>query len=127
MQLSLGTPEYRFTLSNPEVPDIHTVSCYFKDGGVHGGPVGEVRNVYGKKKAKEECARLTLQYLSELKKQREDVAARLIASIAGGAGVASAGVGMAMDGEERFAGNQASKMAAGSDDELDVYEDTTEY
>jgi hypothetical protein len=82
--------------------------------------------VYGKKKAKEECARLTLQYLSDLKKQREDVAARLIAGIAGAAGAGSVGLGMAMD-VEGFAGKQASKVAVGSDDELDIYEDAMEF
>jgi hypothetical protein len=83
--------------------------------------------VYGKKKAKEECARLTLQYLSDLKKQREDVAARLIAGIAGAAGAGSVGLGMAMDGGDGFAGRQASKVAVGSDDELDIYEDAMEF
>lgn len=123
--LNLNTPEYRFSYENPSVPDLHIVSCYFKNGGAHEGPIGEVRNVFGKKKAKEECARLALQYLSEVKRQREEMAMRLIANIKGGAGVASVGVGMAMDGEEVVATRLATKEV--SDDELDIYEDAVEY
>ncbi len=124
--LSLNTPEYRFEHANPSVPDMHTVSCYFKNGGAHEGPIGEVRNVFGKKKAKEECARLVLRYLNEVKRQREDFATRLVAGIAGGAGVASVGVGMAMDGEEGVARRVAAFRHA-SDDEFDIYEDIMEH
>lgn len=124
--LSLNTPEYRFSYENPSVPDLHTVSCYFKNGGAHEGPHGQVRNVFGKKKAKEECARLTLQYLNEVKSQREAIAARLVAGIAGGAGVASVGVGIAMDGEEGVSRRMA-KVKDWSDDELDIYEDAMEH
>ena len=125
--LNLNTPEYRFTQENSSVPDIHTVSCYFKNGGAHEGPIGEVRNVFGKKRAKEECARLALQYLTEVKKQREEIAARLVAGIAGGAGVASVGVGMAMDGEESVAERMEKKESDDSNDELDIYEDAMEH
>lgn len=123
--LNLSTPEYRFTYSNPNVSDIHTVSCYFKNGGAHEGPIGEVRNIFGKKNAKNECARKTLQYLTDLKSEREAIAARLIAGIKGGAGVASVGVGMAMDGEEIIAKRAENKDV--SDDELDIYEDAMEH
>ena len=127
VQLSLGTPEYRFTPSTPGIPDVHTVSCFFKDGGVHAGPIGEVRNVFGKKKAKEECARLTLSYLSDLKRQREAVAERLIRGIQGGDEVKSAAGGMAMDGEEGVAGKHADKVANQSDDEMEIFEDAMEH
>ncbi|KAF2623034.1 hypothetical protein BU25DRAFT_494675 [Macroventuria anomochaeta] len=104
--LNLNTPEYRYTHEKPSVPDVHTVSCFFRNGGAHEGPIGEVRNVFGKKKAKEECARLTLGYLTEVKRQREEVAARLMVGIAGGAGVVKKKV---------------------SDDELDIYKDDMEH
>ncbi|KAF1923663.1 uncharacterized protein M421DRAFT_425555 [Didymella exigua CBS 183.55] len=123
--LNLSTPEYRFTYPDPSVADIHTVSCYFKNGGAHEGPIGEVRNIFGKKNAKNECARNTLAYLTEVKRQREEIANRLIADIKGGAGVASMGVGMAMDGEEGAKQRMGKKQ--GSDDDLDIYEDAMEY
>lgn len=123
-QLSLSTPEYRFTYPDPSIADIHSVACYFSNGGAHEGPIGEVRNIFGKKNAKNDCARKTLAYLTEVKRQREEVANRLIAAIEGGATVASAGVGMAMDGEENIAKRMGK--AAVSDDELDIYEDAME-
>lgn len=86
--LNLGTPEWCFTHEDPAVPDIHTVFCSFKNSGGHEGPIGEVRNIFGKKKAKEECARLTLQYLTELKEKREEFGRRMMAGINRGVGVA---------------------------------------
>ncbi|ORY15736.1 hypothetical protein BCR34DRAFT_558468 [Clohesyomyces aquaticus] len=68
--LGLNTPEWRFAPEDPQAPGFHTVSAYFKSGGPHEGPVGEVRHIFGKKKAKEECARLTLEYLREVHRQR---------------------------------------------------------
>lgn len=128
IQLNLGTPEWRFTHEDPSAPDIHSVSCFFKDGGAHAGPMGEVRNIFGKKKAKEECARLTLQYLAEVKKKREDVARQLMAGIAGGDGVVDVGVGMAMDGEEGVKERLGAGMGMDeADDELDIFEDAMEF
>lgn len=54
--LALPTPEWSYT-PHPSDPTFHTVCCFFKGAGEHEGPIGEVRNIYGKKKAKEECAR----------------------------------------------------------------------
>lgn len=68
LSLGLSLPEWRYTPS--DVPNFHTVSCYFKNGGPHEGPLGEVRHIYGKKKAKEECAKLVLEYLLEVKQRR---------------------------------------------------------
>ena len=50
--LALPTPEWQYT-SHPEDPNFHTVTCFFRGAGPHEGPIGEVRNIYGKKKAKE--------------------------------------------------------------------------
>ncbi|UPX13096.1 uncharacterized protein EKO05_0003623 [Ascochyta rabiei] len=122
--LNLGTPEWRYMNESPAVPDIHTVSCYFKNGGAHEGPIGEVRNIFGKKRAKEECARLTLQYLTQLKEKREEVGRRLMAGIAGGEGVAGVAVGKAMDGEKKGADRNVMEDL---DDELDIYEDAMEH
>ncbi|KAJ4375476.1 hypothetical protein N0V86_007007 [Didymella sp. IMI 355093] len=122
--LSLSTPEYRFTSPDPSISDVHTVSCFFKNGGAHEGPIGEVRNIFGKKNAKNECARKTLQYLTSLKSEREAIANRLIAGIQGGAGIASVGVGMAMDGEENIAKKMEKET---SDDDMDTYEDAMEH
>ncbi|XPS79782.1 hypothetical protein M3J09_011754 [Ascochyta lentis] len=122
--LNLGTPEWRFTHENPTVPDIHTVSCYFKNGGAHEGPIGEVRNIFGKKRAKDECARLTLQYLSELREKREEVGRRMMAGIVGGEHVANVAVGKAVDSEASMADGEVMREMK---DELDVYEDAMEF
>jgi hypothetical protein len=67
--LSFQPPEYRYT--DEGVPNFHTVACYFRGvGGEHEGPIGEVRHVFGKKKAKEECAKLVLEYLLQVKEKR---------------------------------------------------------
>lgn len=41
-------------------------------GPLHEGPIGEVRNVYGKKRAKEECARLVVGYLEGVRERRRE-------------------------------------------------------
>ncbi|KAJ4292445.1 hypothetical protein N0V90_009107 [Kalmusia sp. IMI 367209] len=56
--------------SSRSPPRLPTVSCTFKDAGPLAGPIGEVRHVFGRKKAKEECARLTLDYLEALQAER---------------------------------------------------------
>ncbi|KAE8823390.1 hypothetical protein HRS9139_09799 [Pyrenophora teres f. teres] len=81
--LALPTPEWHFT-HHPSDPTFHTVSCFFKDAGPHAGPIGEVRNVYGKKKAKEECARLTLEYLVRVRGERLEFGRRVLESLGGG-------------------------------------------
>lgn len=97
------------------MPDLHTVACYFRDGGAHEGPIGEVRNVFGKKRAKEECARLVLMHLGEVKRGREQIAAKLIKGFAGDAGAVAGGKGLGV-GEARESG-----------DETDIYEDAVDF
>ncbi|RMZ73759.1 double-stranded rna-binding [Pyrenophora seminiperda CCB06] len=80
--LALATPEYHFS-PNPQDPTFHTVSCHFRDGGPHAGPLGEVRNVYGKKRAKEECARLTFVYLEGERERRVALGKRLLEGVRG--------------------------------------------
>ncbi|KAJ4366465.1 hypothetical protein N0V83_008101 [Neocucurbitaria cava] len=83
-KLSLSTPEYRFT-PHPHDKDFHTVSCFFRNGGPHHeGPIGEARNVFGRKKAKEECARLTLEYLQGVLEWRLREGERVMAGVSGG-------------------------------------------
>ncbi|KAF3002366.1 hypothetical protein E8E13_000255 [Curvularia kusanoi] len=78
--LGFESPEYRFQTDGgaAAAPDLHTVSCFFRNGGRHAGPIGEVRNVFGRKKAREECARLVLGYLEEVRRERLKVAEGLI-------------------------------------------------
>jgi hypothetical protein len=80
--LSLPPPEY---IDTPcaDAPDFHSVECVFRNGEPHAGPHGEVRNIFGRKKAKEECARLTLAVLEEVRREREAVAERMLAELAG--------------------------------------------
>ncbi|CAA9966904.1 hypothetical protein PTMSG1_10263 [Pyrenophora teres f. maculata] len=96
--LALPTPEWHFT-HHPSDPTFHTVSCFFKDAGPHAGPIGEVRNVYGKKKAKEECARLTLEYLERVRGERLEFGRRVLESLGRGDGGKVKGVLGDGDGE----------------------------
>lgn len=70
--LQLPQPIYRLA-PNPlaTVPNILAGAAYFPDSAIHRhpllvGPVGEVRNVFGKKNAKEECARGVFQVLMKI-------------------------------------------------------------
>lgn len=121
--LGLSSPEYRPTYIDPSAPDMHTIACFFKDGGAHEGPIGEVRNIFGKKNARNECARKTLQYLTDLKNQREAIANSLIQGIDGAKGIEIVGVRMAMNSEERVA---VKVDEGGSEDELDDFADAME-
>lgn len=70
--LQLPQPTYRLA-PNPlaPVPNILAGAAYFAEPAIHRhpllvGPVGEVRNVFGKKNAKEECARGVFQVLIKI-------------------------------------------------------------
>ena len=96
--LSLSTPEWRYT-PTPH-PDFHTCACYFSNGGEHAGPIGEVRNILGKKRAKEECARQTLEYLLEVQRVRMEYGLLMMQGIKGGEGVVAGALGRAREGKE---------------------------
>ncbi|KAF2661890.1 hypothetical protein K491DRAFT_686867 [Lophiostoma macrostomum CBS 122681] len=66
--LAFPPPEYKY--ADDGVANFHTVACYFRGVAGHEGPIGEVRHVFGKKKAKEECAKLVLEYLLAVKEKR---------------------------------------------------------
>ena len=98
--LALPTPEWNYT-PHPSDPTFHSVCCFFKGAGQHEGPIGEVRNIYGRKKAKEECARLTLEYLVQVKEERLRYGMSVMRGVLGSEGVE--GViegGLGRDGEK---------------------------
>lgn len=71
--LGLTSPEYRL-IAAPNTA-MYSGAMYFKDGtGVLVGALGEVRGVYGKKAAKEECARGVVEVLREEVKRRQRLA-----------------------------------------------------
>ncbi|USP79228.1 hypothetical protein yc1106_06502 [Curvularia clavata] len=107
--LTLPTPEWRFT-PHPSDPTFHTVACFFRGAGPHEGPIGEVRNVFGKKKAKEECARLALEYLLDVREKRRAYGARMMAGVVGGEGVLSGAEGRNVEGEEELLWEDAVEM-----------------
>ncbi|KAI4915992.1 hypothetical protein J4E90_004438 [Alternaria incomplexa] len=84
--LALPTPEWNYT-PHPSDPTFHSVCCFFKGAGQHEGPIGEVRNIYGRKKAKEECARLTLEYLTQVKEERLRYGMSVMRGVLGSEGV----------------------------------------
>lgn len=98
-QLGLNTPEWRYAPSYTSAQGFHTVSCFFKNGGPHEDPKCEVRHVFGKKNAKEECARLVLQYLEGLREKRMEYARGVMAGMKGGEGVVGRAVGKVVEGE----------------------------
>ncbi|CAI6339267.1 unnamed protein product [Periconia digitata] len=80
--LGLPTPQWQIEPS-PAAPGFNTASCLFKNSA-HPGPFGEVRHILGKKKAKEECARLTLDYLLGVKEQRMAFGRKMMEGVKGG-------------------------------------------
>lgn len=68
--LGLSAPEYRITPLSADAPNIVSGAAYFRSEPLFPKPLGEVRNVYGKKNAKEECAKGVWMTLSELAKKR---------------------------------------------------------
>lgn len=67
--LGLGAPFYQL-VSKPEAPAIFSGAAHFTTTPLFTKPLGEVRNVYGRKNAKEECARSVLEILKDLAKKR---------------------------------------------------------
>jgi len=71
--LGLTSPEYRL-IAAPNTA-MYSGALYFKDGtGVLVGALGEVSGVYGRKAAKEECARNAAELLKEEVKRRQRLA-----------------------------------------------------
>ena len=68
--LGLTAPTYQFSAASPNTPNLLTGFATFP--GAIGLPsrIGEVRNVFGKKNAKEECAREIWQELKLLARKR---------------------------------------------------------
>ncbi|KAF2681037.1 hypothetical protein K458DRAFT_310227 [Lentithecium fluviatile CBS 122367] len=89
-QLGLNTPTWNIT-SAEKAPGFHSVTCSFTDGGALEGPFGEVQHIFGKKKAKEECARLTLEVLRKERERRMEYGRKMME-----------GIGSEIDGEEGF-------------------------
>ena len=73
LMLGLTSPEYRL-MATPNTA-MYSGALYFKDGtGVLVGALGLVSGVYGKKTAKEECARGAVDVLREEVKRRQRLA-----------------------------------------------------
>lgn len=68
--LGLTAPEYRITALSADAPNMVSGAAYFRSEPSFPKPLGEVRNVYGKKNAKEECAKGVWLALSKLAKER---------------------------------------------------------
>jgi hypothetical protein len=122
--LSLGTPEWVFTPS-PSAPDFYSVACFFTSGGPHAGPIGEVRNVFGKKKAKEECARRAVEYLEEVYRMRVEAGRGLLEGVKGGEELVKGKMGRRVEGESGVGGGDEKKGEEGSDGE-EGFEDAVE-
>ncbi|OCK84527.1 hypothetical protein K432DRAFT_288747 [Lepidopterella palustris CBS 459.81] len=81
LTLGLLTPEWRFAPPDPRAPGFCTVAAYFPHSPNHAGPIGEVRHVFGKKAAKEECAKKVLTYLKDLERERTEFAHSMLDSL----------------------------------------------
>jgi hypothetical protein len=131
-QLGLNTPSWNY-VTEDSASGFHTVTCSFKDGGALEGPLGEVRHIYGKKKAKEECARLTLEYLRIEKEKRMSYGRKMMEGVVGGEGAASVAVGQPIGGSReiekavlRRAGEVGESSGLKTDEEEDDFEDAVE-
>ncbi|MCJ1476360.1 hypothetical protein MMC13_005026 [Lambiella insularis] len=71
LDLNLAPPTYQLTPSNPALAsNIFSGAAYFANEPLHRGPIGEVRNVFGRKNAREECARGVFAWMEELRERR---------------------------------------------------------
>lgn len=73
--LSLPPPMYRLSPASSAAPNLLSGAAYFSgvDAAYHpllSKPVGEVRNLFGKKNGKEECARGVWEVLREVARER---------------------------------------------------------
>ncbi|MCJ1388742.1 hypothetical protein MMC18_001591 [Xylographa bjoerkii] len=69
--LGLTPPTYRFAPNDPATaPNILSGAAHFANEPLMRAPVGEVRNVYGRKNAREECARGVVAFLEGLRRER---------------------------------------------------------
>lgn len=70
VQLGFSPPTYIATQEDASAPSIWTFKASFPgDARVH-GEVGECRNVFGKKNAKEQCAKLVVAWLEAVRDRR---------------------------------------------------------
>ncbi|KAF4545638.1 putative double-stranded rna-binding protein [Lasiodiplodia theobromae] len=92
-KLGCAQPIYKI-LPDPRVPSMWSGAAYFPHDPAVGSvqPVGEVRNVYGKKKAREEVAKKVLKHLKAMQAERQKVVDGVLAgtTAAAAAGGASA-------------------------------------
>ncbi|KAH7086358.1 hypothetical protein FB567DRAFT_471912 [Paraphoma chrysanthemicola] len=125
--LSLPTPEWRYQPSSID-REFYTVQCFFNGAGPHQGPVGEVRNVFGKKKAKEECARLTLDYLREVHAHRLASGQEMLKDISGATDFVEGALGKPTDEDKVDISDkeQLLKDMEGDGDEEEQFEDAVE-
>lgn len=68
--LNLPQPQYKYLPSDNDTPNFLDGAAYFPGEPDLRGPIGRVERVFGKKKAKEECAKRVLLVLEELKTKR---------------------------------------------------------
>ncbi|KAK3062252.1 hypothetical protein LTS18_004516 [Coniosporium uncinatum] len=69
VELGLGMPEYRFS-ADARAAGFLSGGAWFLQSPLVPSPVGEVRNVVGRKKAREECAKGLVRFLEELRAER---------------------------------------------------------
>jgi len=107
--------------------DFHTVQCFFNGGGEHAGPIGEVRNVFGKKKAKDECARQTLEYLNEVYKERMAYGVKMMEGARGAEGVLAGALGRLRDVVDGEGKAKRARMAVGDGGEVSDGDEEEEF
>lgn len=84
----------------------------------------------GRKKAKEECARLVLAYLEEVRERRLEYGREMMRGVGGGAIVGEVAVGRSVDGEALGIGGGdgggGDDVDEVDEDEKDLFEDAME-
>lgn len=75
--LSLPVPEYRIISSDLSLPNLYSGDAYFPDFTPHGllptlGPIGSVKDIRGRKAAKDQCAMGVLKFLTEWMKIQDE-------------------------------------------------------
>lgn len=113
--LGIKSPTYVIGLE-PDSVALYSGYAYFPGEPLIEGKVGEFRNVWAKKAAKEECARDVLKFLQGIEKHREEM-------LRGDGSVGGKRKRVDLDSPERLSGETANELKydESGDDEESTY------
>lgn len=121
-KLKLGTPQYELSRVQNQ-SDWYQASCTFSFPGPNAGPHVGTGNFFGKKKAKEDCARQALRYLHALSDHRTTQAREMTADLKGNEDVLPGALRRELEGEAAAVSLAMEHNAEDSDEFQDAMQE----